>query len=112
MISPDGKEIWLGMPNNGKTTAIVNTQTYHVEAVLNTGPRTNHPNFVTVDGIDYAYQTVGDLNQTLVYRRSTTGGAPTLVKTIANTARGRTASGPAPTTLACTLPRRIPTRST
>ena len=67
-ISPDGKEIWLGMPNNGKTTTIVNAQTYHVETVLNSGPRTNHSNFVTVDGVDYAYQTVGDLNQTLVYR--------------------------------------------
>jgi YVTN family beta-propeller protein len=51
---------------------------------LDTGPRTNQPNFVTVDGVDYACLTVGDLSQTLVYRRSTTGGAPTLVKTIAN----------------------------
>ena len=69
-ISPDGKEIWLGMPSNGRTTAVLNAETYRVEAVLDTGPRTNHPNFVTVDGVDYAYVTVGDLNQTLVYRRS------------------------------------------
>ena len=81
-ISPDGKEIWLGMPTNGYTTAVVNAHTYKVEAVLNTGPRTNHPNFVTVDGVNYAYMTVGDLGQTLVYRRSTTGGPPTLVKRI------------------------------
>ena len=92
-ISPDGKEIWLGMPTNGKTTTVVNAQTYHVEAVLNTGPRTNHPNFVTVD---YAYQTVGDENQTLVYRRSTTGGAPTLVKTIANHGAGSHGLWPSP----------------
>ena len=95
-ISPDGKEIWLGMPTNGKTTTVVNAQTYHVEAVLNTGPRTNHPNFVTVDGVDYAYQTVGDENQTLVYRRSTTGGAPTLVKTIANHGAGSHGLWPSP----------------
>jgi YVTN family beta-propeller protein len=81
-ISPDGKEIWLGMPDNGYTTAVVNARTYKVEAVLNTGPRTNHPNFVTVDGVNYAYLTVGDLDETLVYRRSTTGGPPTLVKRI------------------------------
>jgi YVTN family beta-propeller protein len=81
-ISPDGREIWLGMPTNGKTTAVVNAKTYRVEAVLDTGPRTNHPNFVTVGGVNYAYVTVGDLNQTLVYRRSTGGGPPTLVKRI------------------------------
>jgi YVTN family beta-propeller protein len=95
-ISPDGKEIWLGMPNNGKTTTIVNAQTYRVAAVLDTGPRTNHPNFVTVDGVDYAYLTVGDLSQTLVYRRSTTGGAPTLVKTIANRGKGSHGLWPSP----------------
>jgi YVTN family beta-propeller protein len=95
-ISPDGKEIWLGMPENGKTTAIVNAKTYRVEAVLNTGPRTNHPNFVTVDGVDYAYQTVGDLNQTLVYRRSATGGAPTLVKAITNHGAGSHGIWPSP----------------
>ena len=95
-ISPDGKEIWLGMPNNGKTTAIVNAQNYRVEAVLDTGPRTNHPNFVTVDGVDYAYLTVGGLGQTLVYRRSTTGEAPTLVKTIANHGAGPHGLWPSP----------------
>jgi YVTN family beta-propeller protein len=81
-ISQDGKEVWLGMPTNGKTTTVYNTNTHRVVAVLNTGPRTNHPNFVTVAGVNYAYQTVGDLNQTLVYRRSTSGGPPTLVKRI------------------------------
>jgi YVTN family beta-propeller protein len=81
-VSPDGKEIWLGMPTNGRSVAIVNARTYKVEAVLNSGPRTNHPNFVTVDGVNYAYLTVGDLGETLVYRRSATGGPPTLVKRI------------------------------
>lgn len=83
-VSPDGKEIWLGMPTNGRTTAVLNAKTYRVEAVLETGPRTNHPNFVTVGGVDYAYVTVGDLNQTLVYRRSPAGGMPTLVARINN----------------------------
>jgi YVTN family beta-propeller protein len=95
-ISPDGKEIWLGMPANGYTTAVVNLHTYQVEAVLNTGPRTNHPNFVTVDGVNYAYQTVGDLGQTLVYRRSTTGGSPTLVKRIHNHGLGPHGIWPSP----------------
>lgn len=95
-ISPDGKEIWLGMPNNGKTTSVVNAQTYRVEAVLDTGPRTNHPNFVTVDGVNYAYVSVGDLNQTLVFRRSTDGGPPTLVKRIQNHGAGSHGIWPSP----------------
>lgn len=95
-ISPDGKEVWLGMPTNGYTTAVFNTRTHRVEAVLNTGPRTNHPNFVTVGGVDYAYMTVGDLNQTLVYRRSPTGSPPTLVKRIHNNGAGPHGIWPSP----------------
>jgi YVTN family beta-propeller protein len=95
-ISPDGKEIWLGMPTNGKTTTVVNAHTYKVEAVLNTGPRTNHPNFVTVDGVNYAYMTVGDLGETLVYRRSATGGPPTLVKRIRDHGLGPHGIWPSP----------------
>ncbi len=95
-ISPDGKEIWLGMPTNGRTTAVLNAQTYRVEAVLDTGPRTNHPNFVTVGGVNYAYLTVGDLNQTLVYRRSANGGPPTLVKRIHDHGAGSHGIWPSP----------------
>ncbi|MGW1802029.1 hypothetical protein ACWCQN_40510 [Streptomyces sp. NPDC001984] len=95
-ISPDGRDIWLGMPTNGRTTAVVNARTLHVEAVLNTGPRTNHPNFVTVGGVDYAYMTVGGKNETLVYRRSKTGTAPTLVKTIHNNGHGPHGIWPSP----------------
>jgi YVTN family beta-propeller protein len=81
-ISPDGKEVWLGMPTNGWAVAVINTRTHRVEAVLNAGPRTNHPNFVTVGKVNYAYLTVGNLNQTLVYRRQAHGGPPVLVKRI------------------------------
>jgi YVTN family beta-propeller protein len=95
-VSPDGKEIWLGMPNNGRTTTVLNARTYRVEAVLDTGPRTNHPNFVTVGGVNYAYLTVGDLNQTLVYRRSPGGGPPTLVKRIHNHGAGSHGIWPSP----------------
>jgi YVTN family beta-propeller protein len=95
-VSPDGKEIWLGMPNNGRTTTVLNATTYRVEAVLDTGPRTNHPNFVTVGDVNYAYLTVGDLNQTLVYRRSSNGGPPTLVKRIHNHGAGSHGIWPSP----------------
>jgi YVTN family beta-propeller protein len=81
-ISPDGKEVWLGMPTNGWAVSVINTTTHRVEAVLNTGPRTNHPNFVTVGGVNYVYLSVGNLNQTLVFRRPANGGPPVLVKRI------------------------------
>src|SRR2546425_234468 len=84
------------MPNNGVTTTVVNANTYRVDTVLNTGPRTNHPNFVTVGGVNYAYVTVGGLNQTLVYRRSAHGGAPTLVKRIRNHGYGSHGTWPSP----------------
>ena len=87
-ISPDGREVWLGMPVNGRTTTVFNTNTSRVEAVMDTGPRTNHPNFVTVDGVNYAYLSVGDLNQTLVFRREMNGKPPTLVKAIRNSGAG------------------------
>ncbi len=96
-ISPDGKEIWLGMPVNGKTTTVISTRNYQVQAVLETGPRTNHPNFVTVDGVNYVYLTVGDLNQTLVYKRPFfEGGRPTLVKRICNHGAGPHGIWPSP----------------
>lgn len=99
-ISPDGREIWLGMPLGGKTTTVINTRNYQVQAILDTGPGTNHLNFVTVDGVQYAYITVGDLNQTLVYRRSFfEGGHPTLVKRIHNHGAGPHGIWPSPDNL-------------
>ncbi|HET9889468.1 MAG TPA: hypothetical protein VFQ42_03110 [Mycobacterium sp.] len=111
-ISPDGKEIWLGMPNNGKTTTVVNAQTYRVEAVLDSGPRTNHPNFVTLDGVDYAYLTAGDLNQTWSIVVRPPVAHPRWSSASLITAQVRTASGPARTTPASTWARSTPTPST
>jgi YVTN family beta-propeller protein len=78
-ISPDGRELWLGHPFDGKTS-VVDARRFRVLAVLDTGPRTNHANFVSKPGGRYAYVTVGGLDQTLVYRRG--GAHPRLVKRI------------------------------
>jgi YVTN family beta-propeller protein len=52
-----------------------------VLTILNTGPRTNHPQFVSKpDGHNYAYVTVGGLNETLVFQRD--GAHPLLLKSI------------------------------
>jgi YVTN family beta-propeller protein len=79
-ISPDGRELWLGHPFTGQAT-VIDTRRMRVLAILNTGPRTNHPNFITkADGRNYVYLTVGGLNETLVFLR--TGLRPHVVKRI------------------------------
>jgi len=80
-VTPDGKEVWLGHPLTGKTT-VVDTASLTIKAILDTGPRNNHPNFITRDGIDYAYVTVGGLNEIKVYQRPEDGSVPDLVDTI------------------------------
>jgi YVTN family beta-propeller protein len=79
-LSPDGRELWLGHPFDAKVT-VVDARRMRVLTILSTGPRTNHPNFVTKrDGSDYAYVTVAGLDQVLVFRRD--GARPTLVRRI------------------------------
>lgn len=78
-VSPDGKEVWLTHKDIGKAT-IVDAQTFTVLGVVDTGETTNHVNFVSRAEGNFAYVTVGGLNQVKVFRRN--GGAPTLTATI------------------------------
>jgi YVTN family beta-propeller protein len=68
-ISPDGSELWVPHKRAGLTT-VVDLVHRKVKTVLKTGPDTNHPNFAG----QYAYVTVGGLDKTLVYKR--TSGNP------------------------------------
>jgi YVTN family beta-propeller protein len=68
-LSPDGRELWLGHPFTGQIT-IVDARRMRVLKIVNTGPRTNHIQFVTKPQGAYAYVTVGGLNETLVFRRN------------------------------------------
>lgn len=74
-ISPDGRELWLGHPFTGQTT-VIDAKQMRVLTILHTGPRTNHIAFVTKPTGQYAYVTVGGLNETLVFRRD--GAHPNL----------------------------------
>ncbi|WP_353226209.1 DUF7282 domain-containing protein [Salinisphaera hydrothermalis] len=94
-VSPDGKEVWLGHPKTGKTT-VIDAKSLTVKTVLDTGARTNHPNFVTRNGVDYAYVTVGGENVTKVYRRPSDGGNPVQVDTIKNSGVGPHGIWPSP----------------
>lgn len=82
-ISPDGRELWAAHKTTGQTS-VIDAKTFALVGVVETGLRTNHPNFVTTPTAAYAYVSVGGLNETQVYRRN--GGAPQLVKRIKDTA--------------------------
>jgi YVTN family beta-propeller protein len=93
-ISPDGRELWLGHPFTGQAT-VIDARHMRVLTILNTGPRTNHPQFITKpNGRDYVYLTVGGLNQTLVFARG--GARPRLVKRIQDDGFGPHGIWPSP----------------
>jgi YVTN family beta-propeller protein len=93
-ISPDGRELWLGHPFTGQAT-VIDTRHKRVLTILNTGPRTNHPNFITKpDGREYVYLTVGGLNETFVFLRN--GAHPLLVKRIRDHGAGPHGIWPSP----------------
>ena len=94
-ISPDGRELWLGHPFTGQLT-VVDVKRMRVIAILRTGPRTNHAQFITKpDGRQFAYLTVGGLNETLVYRDHG-GKRPTLVTRIKDHGYGPHGIWPSP----------------
>jgi YVTN family beta-propeller protein len=78
-VSPDGSEVWFTLKDVGKTQIISAKPPFTTLATLDTGPITNHVNFVDNANGHFAYVTVGGLNQVKVYRRGT---APELVATI------------------------------
>ena len=67
-ISPDGQQLWAAHKKVGKVS-VIDTATRKVSAVLDTGPATNHPNFVTTAAGSFAYVTVGGLDETKIYQR-------------------------------------------
>jgi len=76
-LSPDGQQLWVGHKKTGKVS-IIATPTRKVTSVLDTGPGTNHPNFVTTAQGAYVYLTVGGLDETKIYQRHG-DSAPTYV---------------------------------
>jgi YVTN family beta-propeller protein len=67
-LSPDGEQLWAAHKKTGQVS-VIDTRTGTVTSVLNTGPATNHPTFVTTAQGAFAYITVGALNETKIYRR-------------------------------------------
>jgi len=77
--TPDGKQVWFTLKDIGKTQVFNAKPPFAAIAVLDTGPITNHVNFARTAKGQYAYVTVGGLNEVKVF---TTTDHPELIATI------------------------------
>ncbi|MER3445598.1 MAG: hypothetical protein C4291_01615 [Candidatus Dadabacteria bacterium] len=79
-VTLDGKQVWFTLKDVGKTQVIRARPPFETLAVLETGPITNHVNFARTANGQFAYVTVGGLNEVKVF--TTTDPRPELVTTI------------------------------
>src|SRR5499425_2627919 len=61
--SPDGAQVWFTLKDIGKTQVFEARPPFQVLRVIDTGPITNHVNFVRTPRGQFAYVTIGGLNQ-------------------------------------------------
>jgi len=78
-VSPENDEVWITLKDVGKVQVFDARPPFAQRAVLNTGPITNHLNFVNNRNGKFAYVTIGGANEVKVFRR---GATPQLVATI------------------------------
>ena len=68
--TPDGKQVWFTLKDTGKTQVFDARPPFELLKTIDTGPTTNHVNFVHNANGTYAYVTVGGLNEVQVFRTS------------------------------------------
>jgi YVTN family beta-propeller protein len=78
-VSPENDEVWITLKDTGKVQVFSAKPPFAQKAVLETGPITNHVNFVNNRNGKFAYLTIGGANEVKVFRR---GATPELVATI------------------------------
>lgn len=66
--TPDGKQVWFTLKDVGETQVFDARPPFAVLKTIDTGPITNHVNFARTATGQYAYVTVGGLNQVKVFR--------------------------------------------
>jgi YVTN family beta-propeller protein len=69
--TPDGTQVWFTLKDSGLTQVFDAHPPFALLKTLETGPITNHVNFVSKSSGTLAYVTVGGLNQVQVFRTST-----------------------------------------
>ena len=70
-VTPDGSQVWLTLKDIGKVMVLDAKPPFAVKKTLDTGPLTNHVNFVHTQAGSFAYVTVGALNSVKVFRTDT-----------------------------------------
>lgn len=78
-VSPESDEVWITLKDIGKTQVFSAKPPFEQLALLQTGPITNHVNFVNNRNGKFAYITIGGLGVVKAFRR---GPTPQLVATI------------------------------
>jgi YVTN family beta-propeller protein len=66
--SPDGEQVWLTLKDIGKTMVFAAKPPFQILRVIDTGPITNHVNLVRTPRGQFAYVTIGGLNQVKAFR--------------------------------------------
>jgi len=69
-VSPDNEQVWFTLKDTGKTVAFSARPPFNILRTMDTGPITNHVNFARNANGQFAYVTVGGLNQVKVFRTS------------------------------------------
>jgi len=78
-VSPENDEVWITLKDTGRVQVFSAQPPFKQKALLDTGPITNHVNFVNNANGKFAYITIGGSNEVKVLRR---GATPELVATI------------------------------
>jgi len=78
-VSPENDEVWITLKDAGKVQVFSAKPPFEQKALIETGPITNHVNFVNNRNGKFAYVTIGGTNEVKVFRR---GAAPELIATI------------------------------
>ena len=69
--TPDGRQVWFTLKDVGKTQVFNAQPPFELLKTIDTGPITNHVNFVRNANGTFAYVTVGGLNEVKVFRTDT-----------------------------------------
>jgi YVTN family beta-propeller protein len=69
-VSPENDEVWITLKDVGKVQVYSAKPPFEQKALLDTGPITNHVNFVNNRNGKFAYVTIGGLSEVKVFRRN------------------------------------------
>jgi len=78
-VTTENDEVWITLKDVGKVQVYSAKPPFEQKSVLDTGPITNHVNFVNNRNGKFAYVTIGGANEVKVFRK---GATPELVATI------------------------------